>query len=83
MKVARFNAEATFVQRTRAQRFFRKPSKPCHVGIHWIAFDECSQMSTHGARVLFISQGFLNHFVLAKLPTSSIRVNKKQTDKCP
>ena len=36
------NAEATFVQSTRMQRF-----KPCHVGIHWIALTEYSQMSTH------------------------------------
>ena len=34
------NAKATFIQRS-------KPSKPCHVGIHWIAFTEYSQMSTH------------------------------------
>ena len=26
---------------------FRKLSKPCHVGIHWIALAEYSQMSTH------------------------------------
>ena len=26
---------------------FWKPSKPCHVGIHWIALAEYSQMSTH------------------------------------
>ena len=26
---------------------FCKPSKPCHVGIHWIALTEYSQMSTH------------------------------------
>ena len=32
------NAEATFIQSTRT-------SKPCHVGIHWIAFAECSKMS--------------------------------------
>ena len=24
-----------------------KPSRPCHVGIHWIALTEYSQMSTH------------------------------------
>ena len=30
------SAEATFVQSTR-HNVFRKPSKPCHVGIHWIA----------------------------------------------
>ena len=26
---------------------FRNPPKPCHVGIHWIALTEYSQMSTH------------------------------------
>ena len=26
---------------------FWKPSKPCHVGIHWKAVTEYSQMSTH------------------------------------
>ena len=26
---------------------FWKSSKPCHVGIHWIALAECSQLSTH------------------------------------
>ena len=26
---------------------FWKPSKPCHVGTHWIALAEFSQMSTH------------------------------------
>ena len=61
------NAEATFVHSSRTQRFLRKPSNPCHVGIHWIALAECSQMSTH-------MPGFL-YFVLAKLAISSIRVN--------
>ena len=34
---------------------FWKPSQPCHVGIHWIAFNEYSQMSTHvlGFRLIF------------------------------
>ena len=27
---------------------FWNPSKPCHLGIHWIALAEYSQMSTHG-----------------------------------
>ena len=46
----------------------------CHLGIHWIDFAEYSQMSTHlpGFKSFFI---FLHHFVLAKLPASSIRVN--------
>ena len=26
---------------------FWKRFKPCHVGIHWLALAECSQMSTH------------------------------------
>ena len=55
-----------------------KPSKPCHVGIHWIALDECSQMSTRmqGFQSYF---RFLHRFVLAKLATSSIRVNIKKS----
>ena len=28
-------------------KYFWKPTKPFHVGIHWIALAECSQMSTH------------------------------------
>ena len=28
-------------------KVFLKPFKPCHVGIHWIALAEHSQMSTH------------------------------------
>ena len=60
---------------SKAQRWKNlwKQSKPCHVGIHWIALDEYSQMSTHmpGFRSFF---RFLHHFVLAKWATSSIRV---------
>ena len=41
------NAVATFIQSTRTQFLFKKSSKPCHVGIHWIALAEYSQMSTH------------------------------------
>ena len=48
-----------------------KPSKPCHVGVHWKALAEYSQMSTH---LPGFAKFFLNHFVLAKLATSSIRV---------
>ena len=52
-----------------------RPSKPYHVGIHWIALAEYSQMSTHmpGFHSFFM---FLDHFVLAKLATSSIRDNQ-------
>ena len=40
------NAETTIVQSTRRQRSL-KPSKPCHVGIHWIALLEYSQVNIH------------------------------------
>ena len=29
------------------RKTFQKPSKPCHVGSHWITLTEYSQMSTH------------------------------------
>ena len=52
---------------------FWKPSEPSCVGNHWKALAEHSQMSTHMPGLLsFFS--FLNHFVLAKLATSSMRV---------
>ena len=54
---------------------FRKPFKTCHLGVHWIALAEYSQMSYTGARVSVILLGFLLLFVLAKLATSSTRVN--------
>ena len=44
-----------------------KPSKPCHVGIHWVLSDEYQY-----ARVPVIFSGFLLYFVLAKLATISI-----------
>ena len=50
-----------------------KSSKPCHVGIHKKALAEYYQMSTHLPRFQYFS-GFLHHFVLAKVTTSSIRV---------
>ena len=40
------NAEATFIQSTRTQKF-RKPPKPCCVGTHGKALAEHSHMSTH------------------------------------
>ena len=48
-----------------------KPSKPCHVGIHWKAPAEYFHMSTHLPGFQSFSN-FLHHFVLAKLATSSI-----------
>ena len=46
MMIKPCNVEATLVQSTRMQRFL-KPYKPCHVGIHWKAFADNHQMSTH------------------------------------
>ena len=54
---------------------FCEPSKPCHVGICWIALAEHSQMN---ARISAVFQFFLHPFVLAKLATGSMRV--KQVD---
>ena len=50
-----------------------KPSKCCHVGIQWKALAEHYD-EWPCARVLFILSGFLHHFVLAKLATSSKRI---------
>ena len=38
------NAEATFAQRTKTQKYLK--TEPCHVGIHWKALAEHYQMST-------------------------------------
>ena len=55
-------------------KYFWTPSKPYHIGIHWITLAEFSQMSAHlPAFQSFLS--FLHHFVMAKLATTSIRVN--------
>ena len=39
-------------------KVFQKPSKPCHVGIHWIVLTEYSQMRNPCARVSVIFPGF-------------------------
>ena len=38
------------------RKYIWKPSKPCHVGIYWVALAEYSKMSTHvpGFRSFFI-----------------------------
>ena len=51
-----------------------KWSKPCHVGIHWNALSEYSQMSTNEPRFQSFFMFFLYHFVVAKLATSNIRI---------
>ena len=42
------NAKATiFFQSKKVAKIFENPLKPFHVGIHWIAIAEYSQMSTY------------------------------------
>ena len=61
------NAEATFRPKYNDTKIFEKnPSKPCHVGIHWIALTEYSQMSTHMPGFQLFLKGLLHHFVRAK-----------------
>ena len=62
---------------TKAQegKVFLKPSKPCRLGIHWIALVEYSQMSTPYARVSVIFKVLASFiFRIGKLATTSIRV---------
>ena len=66
--------EATFAQ---GHKYFRKPSKPCHVGIYWIPLTEYSRVSTHVAGFQSFFRGFLHHFVVAKLANISIRVRSE------
>ena len=44
--------------KAQGRKEFWKPSEPCHVGIHWKALAEYSQMSTMCYRVSVILQGF-------------------------
>ena len=50
-----------------------KPSKPCHVGIHWMTIAEYSQMSTNVPWFQSFLKVFCIIFVMAKLATTSIR----------
>ena len=67
------NAE-TISSKAQECKILEKPLKPCRLGIHLRALAEYSQMSTHlpGFQYFFF---FLHLFVLAKLATSSMRVN--------
>ena len=60
------DAKATFVHSTRTQKIFEKPSRPCHVGIHWINPAKHSQMSTYmpGFRSFF---SFFASFCVGKI----------------
>ena len=49
------------------QKCFFKPSKPSHVGIHWIALAEYSQISTHVPGFQSFFRVFCIYVVLAKL----------------
>ena len=55
---------------------YRRPSKPCHIGIHWIALAEHSDEYLC-ARVSIIFSDFCK-IILAKLASSSIRVNRRE-----
>ena len=52
----------------------RKPSKPCHIGIHWIDLAEYSQMSTHLPGFQSFFKLFAS-FSIGKLSTTSKRVD--------
>ena len=60
---------------TKAQwpNIFFKPSKPCHVDIHWKALDRYTQIGTHMPGFpSFLS--FFASFCFAQVATSSVRV---------
>ena len=59
------------LSKAQGRKDFRKPFKPCHVGIHRIALDDYSQMSTHVLGFQSFSF-FLHHFVSAKLATEEL-----------
>ena len=46
---------------------FGKPSKPCHVGIHWIALAQCSQMSMHMLRFHSFFKFFFVSFYIVQI----------------
>ena len=63
------------LSKAQGRYYFGKPSKPCHIGIHWITLTEFHQMSTHmpGFHTLF--RVFCTILLQAKLATISIRGN--------
>ena len=69
------NAEATFVQSSRTQRFLKTiQTLSC-----WYSLESSRGVLSDEhpfARVSIIVQGFLHYFVLAKLATTFIRVNR-------
>ena len=42
-----FPMQSLLSSKEQGRKDFKKPTKPCHVGIHCIALAEHSQMSTH------------------------------------
>ena len=69
-------AEVTFVQCTKKGKIMKIILNLS--SIHWKALAEYSQMSTHLPGFLSFS-GFLHHFVLTKLATSSISVKSNSS----
>ena len=45
--ILNFSMLRLLLTRVQGCKELSKPSKPCHVGIHWKALDEFSQRSTH------------------------------------
>ena len=54
------------LSKTQGCNDFCEPSKPCHVGIHWITMAEYSQMSTHVPRFCHFS-GFSALFCIGEI----------------
>ena len=63
-----------FSSKGQERKYFSKRSKPCHVGIHWIALTEYSQVKSTNVPGFQSFSGFLHHFVSTKLATSNITI---------
>ena len=59
-----------FCPKHKDANIFFKPSKPCHVGIYWIALAEYSQMGTHVPGI----QAFLTFLMLRLTFVQSTRM---------
>ena len=67
------NAEATS-SKAKGCKDIWKPRKPYHVGIHWIALTEYTQMSTMCQGFSHFSGSFALSFYIVQIATSSVRV---------
>ena len=60
-------------------KVFWKSSKPCHVGIHWIALAEFSQMSTHVPRFQSFSR-FLHLVGTTTCCTTALLIKRQKRE---